>query len=520
MDTLPPEVLRLIIDDVADCKNCCGSLSDLKSLRLVNKEISAIAAEFVFDDVLLNFNEASYTKMIAIAHHDTYKGHIRQIRIRPKPLCNPFLNRVEFEEWLRGRRNVLNIWGMSCRNAGHCCHIPDSIQMTPEIIDFHYAHYTSIYWEQQIFFPAAEMMLQAAIGCFPNLNEIDSGMHTPSRKGPEPQSDHEVIMQQWKFYAQPGNFDMDQALMTLRAVERGASNSASQIDVMPIFMYFDTMIIDLADEEDRKLIQRAVKDFTNYNVFFNSSNLDGLQRLHNEGECASFLASMPKLERLTASTQLIEDMGMPDIATTFGDTIWSNLRSLELERFLTTADRLIALFGRHKPTLSNIFFRNIFLFDGTWSDVFHSLPGGVLQHVEVYHLSSQKIDGNDSQDGGDDSHGIHDGDAADDADDKIGHENNGNDEDEGGVEMISEGGDDEYENRDDEDDDENDNETNEDVTVEDFLDDRAASQQEDYFPYHGYLKATHPLHRYLVLGEEWAIDMAEALKEQRVDLWN
>lgn len=484
MNRMPVEVLHLILSELAE-DEYWGTFPDLKSMRICNKTISFAASKYVFREILLHFTEASHAKMKAIAQHPVHSKHVRDLRIMPKELCGPFLDREEFGRWLRGHRTLLGIPGTSYKTTGRYIRIPESVELCSHIINSHYAQYSSIYKAQEGFFPSAQILLQAAVGCLPNLKYIVSGMHWPLQRPKEPQSEEDLICREWKRYGQLEVFEMDQTMMILRIIDQIRSHAGATIDFLRMLLDFDTLIIDLPQPNDNILVTQLVAEAKKFTFFFNTRDGARLGELVHSGKYTDFLAAMPKLEVLDCTSDQIDGFGMPTITSIFSNNFWAHLTNLELSKFYATADEVTDLFIRHKATLRCFSLRHILLREGNWSSVFQGLrvEGGALQHVEVYHLGCESEESEEDQDNDDEA-------ANDQEDDEQDAAADDDDEDEEG------GGD--YLTR--------------------FFHDLPAALEKEYWPYHGYLESTHPLHQFLVLGQQWTPDMADILKEQRVNL--
>ena len=439
MDRCPTEVLRLIItalkedEDEETClrpqdlpelmslrlvnkrlsliaENWLGpkDLPKLMSLRLVNKRLSLIASGYLFKEVVVNFHTASYEKMVAIAQHPKYRTHVRQLRISPRRVPSPLLDRQQFENWLHGDRNLLGDPRLSHVNGGYfplLGHDGTWDDIMPHL-DGAYQEYKQTYLDQLKFIPKAEAMLQSSISQFGRLTHVLSGINWPHHnqswqhggawkhccrhRGVHP------LTHAWEQGAALEVFDMDQAESIFRAVARGQSRSGAQIDVTSLLQDCDTRIMDpgIANGGSH-LVQDLTTNTEQLNVYFNSFSMEGLTDLVTTGRFTNFLASLTKLSNITCSTrrlngsrhlQTIHTPQTFSLTNIFANKIWPHLTTLTLERFITSEAELMSLLGRHKPSLRILSLQTLLFSKGSWNAVFANLRGGVLQQLGVYHL--------------------------------------------------------------------------------------------------------------------------------------
>ena len=237
MNRCPTEILRLIIavllEDGHEEDWPHQKYFQIRSLRFVDKRVSLIASEYLFREVLLSFHAPSYQKMVAIAQHPTYRTLVRRLRISPKAIPSPLLDRQQFEDWLHGERNLLGDPRLSYVNGGYYPHVRREViweQMPPHLDDA-YHEYKQTYLDQVKFQPNAEAMLQSSICQFARLTHILSGVHWHHhgqfgwQLGPWHDCCRDLglhpLNHAWKEGVALQVFDMEQAKSVLKAVVRG-----------------------------------------------------------------------------------------------------------------------------------------------------------------------------------------------------------------------------------------------------------------------------------------------------------
>ena len=397
----------LIEDGHEDVSRGPKDSKNIRSLRFVNKRLSLIASEYLFEKVLLNFHAASYQKMVAIAQHPIYRAHVRRLRIKPKAIPGPLLDRQQFENWLHGERNLLGDQRLSYVNGGYYLHVRRDVweQMSPHLDDAYY-DYKHVYMDQVKFQPNAEAMLQSSICRFAGLTHVTSGVHWPHhgqswwhaalwRDCCRDRGVHSLT-HAWKNGVAPQFFDMDQAKSVLKAVIRGQARSGAQIDITSLLQDCDTRVVDFGtDSRGDYLLQDLTANIRQLQVFFNSFSIKGLTDLVTTGKFTNFLVRLTKLSNLTCSTRRfdgsseLETVLMPQtfsLADIFANKIWPRLTSLRLERFLTAEAELMGLLARHRSSLRSLSLQNLLFSQGSWYAIFANLRGGALQQLEVYHL--------------------------------------------------------------------------------------------------------------------------------------
>ena len=382
-------------------------LETLKSLRLCNKRLSVNTAEALFEEVVLQFTELSHSKFEAISQHP-YKDYVRVLHIVPKAISGPLLPKTEFGRWLRGRRTLINDPLIAYAGLSYADHLimPDGVKMSQKAVDYHYAEYSSIHAEQQKLFVTAEDVLQAAIGRLPHLKRVESGLYwewsrrredTPTddfepsagkyfRLFPRPDilPKDEIIDRVWKSGACQTNFDMDQGAMTLRAIARGKVSSGARIDVGPLFRHLNIMVTQIADPEEKAMVNALMADTKHFNFSLVKAELREVEETLSFGKIVAFLQSINNLESLRFQSEHLNSYDR--IGQAFGNLItWPHLARLSV----TDVDQiefgsLAALICRHKASL-----RQLMLYD-LYADLDHccnlcaAMHEGTLDRIHIW----------------------------------------------------------------------------------------------------------------------------------------
>ncbi len=256
-------------------------LATLKSLRLCNKKLAAATAEFMFEEVLLHFTKKSHANLEAISQHPLFKDYVRVLQILPKAISGPLVPELEFGQWLRGERTVLD--HATLPYVGEDCPeplvMPGCVNISRKVINFHYREYSSLHAKQQKLLATAEGVLQTAVGRLPQLKRVESGLYygwsrtmldippnnfEPStrhywyreRRNLSPKDG--MIDELWKAGAMQKTFDMDQAAMVLRAVACGRLISGAQIDAGPLFRDLSPTAMHITDPEEKAVVDMLI----------------------------------------------------------------------------------------------------------------------------------------------------------------------------------------------------------------------------------------------------------------------
>ena len=382
-------------------------LKTLKSLRLCNKRLSVNTAEAVFEEVVLHFNALSHSRLEAISQHP-YKDYVRVLHIVPKAISGPLLPKKEFGRWLRGRRTLIDDPLVCYAGMGYATHLSmlDGVKISRKAVDFHYAEYSSIHAEQQKLFTTAEDILQTAIGRLPQLKRVESGLYWEwSRRRediptgdfepgpgkyfrvftrPDALPKDEFIDRVWKLGACQTNFDMDQGTMTLRAIARGKISSGARIDVGPLFRHLNIMVTQIADSEEKAVVNALMADAKHFNFSLAEAELREAEEDMSFGRIVTFLQSMTNLQSLHFRSESLNSEDR--IGQAFGNLImWPHLTRLSI----TGVDHLdfgglAALVCRHKAGL-----RQLMLYDFRYQrarccNLLAAMHAGTMDKIDIW----------------------------------------------------------------------------------------------------------------------------------------
>lgn len=475
MDSLPVEVLHLVVSELAGQSGheSRQGVSDLISLRLCNKTLSAIASEHLFQEIVVHLNEDSNSKLEAVATNPNLRGKVRRLQIASKDFSGPLYKRRNFERWLKEKRTSTNDMSRYSYISRAYAEIPEDFELSSSAVEFFYDQYSSRHKRQSDFLVTAEKTLEYAIGRFPNLGQIISNFRDwdgadMDRPRSAERRTREEISRGIQDKLRSDWYDVDQAMTILRAVEKARSRTGAEVDVSNIFGDFDTMMYYLADPHDRQLVQQSVKQAKHLAIYIASFNLTEIRSLVASGKVADFLRTLPELQFLRCSNSMsyIFDHSLddyeetPSVSEIFGNNHWQHLSDLSLEFFYTAGEQLDRLFEGLGATLRRLSLKDILLRDSSWRDIFETLRKGILRDIEVYHLSSRETIRRNAVYGRD----------------------------------------------------------NDEVLL--FLEDYPKQPDKKRRRFQGFLKPSHPLHKFLVQGHAWVPETADVLfEEQRVDVW-
>lgn len=391
MATLPPELLRHITSEVTfdlvyhpEYRASRYDMGTLRSLRLASQTFSIIASEHLFAEVVLFFTKSSHEKMTAIAQHPIYSKYVRSLKISPKAIFGPLLDRDAFGRWLRAERSLIrgNGWFLQYVDPAKRPHI------SPTVADYHYGQYSSLYKEQEMLYASAGSLLLNAVSRFPRLENVKSGICTRLTPYSVPSSLDISFRGHWQDVVGLYQFDLDHSIMILTALSQGQTMAGSRLDIGEMFNLINALIMDLPESENSAKIENLVTGVKTLPIRINTFDSDGFQNLLDRGRCARFLGLMTNLESMSLSISHATNSPFTclEVPETFGDTTWPHLRRLELGRFFATTSELSNLFRRHKSTLEILALSDILVDSESWYQVFADLRGSVLRDISVFHL--------------------------------------------------------------------------------------------------------------------------------------
>lgn len=386
-------------------------LATLKSLRLCNKKLAVATAEFVFEEVLLHFTGKSHAKLEALSQH-TYKDYVRVLQIVPKTISGPLLQKKEFGRWLHGERTLIGNDLIFYPGQGVMGPLvmPDCVKLSRKAIKFHYSHYSSLHAEQQKLFGTAEGILQAAIGHFSQLKRVESGacrgwsyrrQDIPpnefesgrgwwrlERRNISPRD--EIIDGEWKAGARQTNFDMDQGTMILRAVARGRVKSGARIDAGPLFRDLGKGVMQIADPEEKAVVNMLMADTKHFNYYFKLADLHAVEEYMSYGTILSFLRGMTKVESLRfKSASLNNGVDTADqFDKAFGDSIiWPHLTQLSVDYvdFLDFCS-LASLIQRYKASLCRLTLYRIYYDGENRCNINADMRAGAMKKIRIWNM--------------------------------------------------------------------------------------------------------------------------------------
>ena len=387
-------------------------LETLKSLRLCNKRLSVDTAEAVFEEVVLHFTALSHSRLEAISQHP-YKDYVRVLHIVPKAVSGPLLSKKEFGRWLRGERTLIDnplifYAGLGYPWLGYNgqLNMPNGVEISRKAVDFHYAEYSSIHAKQQKLLAKAEDVLQAAVSRFHHLKRVESGLYWEwSRRREDTPTDDfepsagkylwvfgrpdvlpkdETIDRVWKLGACQINFDMDQGAMILRAIARGKASSGARIDVGPLFRHLNIMVTQIANPEDKSVVNALMADTKHFNFSLTKAELREAEQDLSFGKIVTFLQSMKNLESLRFQSETLNSEDR--IGQAFGNFItWPHLSRLSFTRVdYLDFGGITALICRHKASLRQLMLYQFRYEFARCCNIFAAMHAGILDKIKIW----------------------------------------------------------------------------------------------------------------------------------------
>lgn len=98
MDSLPPEIKRLVAFYLRNCDANPRGPWDIKQLRLVNKSFSIIGAEYLLPDIYLTFQSQSFGRLKDISEHPIISQYVQRLHYEPDNFGE---DQMSYSAWLK-----------------------------------------------------------------------------------------------------------------------------------------------------------------------------------------------------------------------------------------------------------------------------------------------------------------------------------------------------------------------------------------------------------------------------------
>ena len=376
MSSSPAEIKRMIAFHLRDCKENPDGPRDIKSFRLVNKEFSAIGAEFLLPVIHLTFQTKSFERLRTISQHPFYSQRVTHLQYEPDAFGKVYRNE---EDWITG---ILN-FKSSCesehrvklqamresgakfgyeRNAAHC-------ELRKFFNAYRAVDYDQIKIRHQLDAYNSSLIAQA-IARLPNLVEVTLSFESAMITQPNPfrRAYNDV------FFPPTGDncHIYPYGVMQLYSVLSGVVSAGIQLKTLNCGK-IDWRLLQM-DKNKIKIIKRAIKHLENLQVMFyaGAGYLEGDALEAEIQECGTFLVGYPMCKFLSAAQDLktlslyIDRSAGIGLEYMVGNTTWASLRVLELDCIIAAQDILIHLLQRHGGTLKELSLNNLVLITGGW----------------------------------------------------------------------------------------------------------------------------------------------------------
>ena len=104
------------------------------------------------EETNVHFTDESYSRLEAIPLHPTYRDYVKKLYIIPKAIRGPLLQRDDFEKLLRSDKMMVEN-EIACKTHTNDLQrlvvLPNSVKLTPSIINFRYGRYSSLHSPQE-----------------------------------------------------------------------------------------------------------------------------------------------------------------------------------------------------------------------------------------------------------------------------------------------------------------------------------------------------------------------------------
>ena len=376
MSSSPAEIKRMIAFHLRNCEENPDGPCDIKRFRLVNKEFSAIGAEFLLPVIHLTFQTKSFERLRTISQHPFYSQRVTHLQYEPDAFMT--IERNE-EDWiadivrleasfdsehrvkLQAKREGGSKSGYA-RDAAYC-----------ELREFYNAYravtHDQIKIRHQLDAYNSSLIAQA-IARLPNLVEVTLSLENAMI------TDSNAFRHAYKdVYFPPkgdNNHRYPYGVMQLYSVLSGVVSAGIQLKTLNCGK-IDWKLLQMP-ENQFTIVKRAIKHLETLRVMFyaGAGYLEEYVLDSEIEKSGTFLVNYRMCELLSAAQDLktlslyIDRSGGVELEYMVGNTTWASLRVLELDFILAAQETLIHLLQRHGGTLKELGLNNLLLITGGW----------------------------------------------------------------------------------------------------------------------------------------------------------
>lgn len=388
MDRVPAEIKRMIAFELRNCDENPDGPCDIKQFRLVNKQFSAIGAEYLLREIHLTFQTESFERLRTISKRPIYIKNVTRLHYEP----DAFETRPKNEQWFLEEgfeTNFIYVEKPPTRSQGGVVGFfrqlfdsePEEMKAAARLaLHKNYNAYKAVKSDQmtirhQIDAYNSGLVVQA-IAQLPHLTEIivnfQDGVVPHTKAFSRAYKDTLLLPR-----GDNGN-RCPYGVMQLYSVLCGVASAGIKLKTLKCGK-IDWKLLQM-DETKMNTIKRALKYLENLDIMFYVCK-GYLETAKFESEvqgCGLFLANYGMCDLLSAAEDLqtlslfIDSSGGSELEYMVGNTTWAYLRVVALDEIDATESTLVGFVQRHAGTLKELELNNITLIGGCWTS---ALPG-------------------------------------------------------------------------------------------------------------------------------------------------
>ena len=392
MDSLPPEIKRMVVFYLRNCDADPSGPWDIKQLRLVNRTFSIIGAEYLLPDIYLAFQSQSFRRLKDISEHPIISQYVQRLRYEPDSFGE---RQMSYSAWLKRcnkapviRSTVVPFepWENEGQRTEHIDHrelqefkneeAAARLQLSPA-----YESYKTV-WSDQMHIrqhqdPYYADMVAKAVARLPKL----AGVTLNFAHGVVPHSTAFEPAYSATFHLPDGDVGhrSPYGVTQLCSVLFGVASAGTKLRSLDCGK-IDWKFLEIG-ETDMERIKLVVKHLEYFRITFFTGKYHFLGELGGPTEetrkCKDFLQKNGLCELVSAAKDLkvlslkFDEPSAAELKYIVGTTTWASLRMVELTRIRAAEDTIIEFLERHAGTLKELGLNDILLLrdQGDWNSL-------------------------------------------------------------------------------------------------------------------------------------------------------
>ncbi len=379
MDSLPVEIKRFIAFYLRNCDESPHGPCDIKNFRLVNKEFSAIGAEYLLPEIHLTFQTQSFERLRTVSQHPFYSRRVKSLYYEPDAFGNMDMNvfnqirNSPEATFIRDRKRPEQPPVFKDKEAKlvydrELKAFNAEITATQVELDRKCKAYEVVCSDQMAIRnqddPYNRRLVAQAMARLPKLTEVtvnfEQGILPQTNAFKRAYADTIVLP------AGDNGHNFPYGVMQLSSILCGAASAGTRLKTLNCGT-IDWKFLDV-DEKSIEAMKRAVQHLDTFRMafyaeshFFISNSFLKTYRIANLISAAKDL----KILSLRNDLRIDQRIGL-NLKYMIGTTTWASLRVVELNAIYAEEENLISFLERHAGTLKELGLHRMILVIGSW----------------------------------------------------------------------------------------------------------------------------------------------------------